>query len=504
MPGKLRKVGYILLSSLLVVAMAVAGLVINVGAGAPVAASASSYYGGLNGISMLNITPGSDATQLCFSWATTSGLTLPLPTSTAPNPTSPIPTVQIAAKPANWDGTTFPSTGVTAFYGTSVASYYGTSATALSPGSFYQNKVTVSGLSNSTAYLYRFGDNTEANWSSIYTFTTKKPGSFSFLAVGDPQIGARCEVLTPGQPAQDTKDAQQSVAIDGAGWRDTVTKALNKFPDVSFLMSLGDQVNNETTKDRDDTPGIGTGGVEGGQDQEYAEYFVPQMTSLPVANIDGNHDYSLGPYFAYHYNLPNQSTQYGASAFGNDGDYWYTYGNALFMVLNSNTLSVATHDVFIGQAIAANPNAKWRIVSFHHSVYSEANHYTDPDIQFRRANYPAVFDKYHIDIVMSGHDHEYTRSYQILNGAAQMNQTTLNGSVVNPTGTLYLTLDSGSGSKFYDWNGQLPTPAWFSARRWQLHVPTFSYVTLDSNHFSIVTYRTNDMTAIDQYSITKS
>ncbi len=524
MPSKLRQVGYIVLSSLLVVSMAVAGLVINVGigAGTPLTASATSYYGGVTGsganpnvddLGMLNITPGSDATQLCFSWATTNSLIVAASSATSPD--SPIPTVEIAPMPAGWTtGSLFPSSGSKTFYGTSIQSYYSvagnpsTSPTALSEGNFYQNKVTVSGLTPSTQYVYQVGDS-NGTWSSPFTLTTQSTNSFSFIAVGDPQIGARDEVSNPGNTTQ-TYAMDQSIQADSSGWLNTVTQALTKCPGASFMVSMGDEVDNESDQNLADVPSTtGTsGGTEGGQDQEYDGYFVPQMTGLPVANIDGNHDYALGPYFGYHYDLPNQSTQYGATAYGNDGDYWFTYGNALFMVLNSNTQSIATHDVFMGQAIAANPNAKWRIVCYHHSIYSEANHYSDGDIQFRRANYPAVFDKYHIDVVLSGHDHSYTRTYQMLGGVAQTNQTTLNGSVVNPTGTVYFTLDSGSGSKFYDWNTQLGgvtgTPAYYSAYRWQMHVPTFSCVTIDGDNFSIVTYRTDNMSVIDKYSIAKS
>ena len=45
-----------------------------------------------------------------------------------------------------------------------------------------------------------------------------------------------------------------------------------------------------------------------------------------------------------------------------------------------------------------------------------------------------VFDKYKVDLVISGHDHEYSRTKPVYNG------------VVNETGTVYLDLGN-SGSK---------------------------------------------------------
>jgi hypothetical protein len=270
------------------------------------------------------------------------------------------------------------------------------------------------------------------------------------------------------------------------------------------LLSLGDEVDNSSS--------------QAGVDPQYNAYFSPmQLLSLPVATMDGNHDYGLGQYYGYHYNLPNLSTQYGVSQFGNDGDYWYTYGNALFIVINSNTLSATTHDVFIGQAIAANPKAAWRIVSFHHALYSDADHALDVDILFRRSAYPAIFDKYHIDVVFAGHDHTFTRTYQMLGGLPVSKDKMVMGAdssvtVTDPAGTLYMTLNSGSGSKFYPLNpsfidpetGVITFPV-YVAHHWQQNQPTFSRVSIGGNSLSIVTVSTNNPSSpIDNYTIVKS
>jgi len=438
---------------------------------------------------LINITPGSNESQLCFSWAT-----LAIDSSAFPyyiqddtgtsykgvqyNYDLPVPQVQIIDA-SNDTGT---------FYGVSIESYYTASGVTAAAG-WYQNKVTVSGLKNNSSYKYRVGYTAGpgAGWSNFFTFQTKDPTSFSFIAVGDPQIGANTSgSLEP--PAQ--KSNVQ--AYDSIGWINTMAIATQKVSNASFMLSLGDQIDNTSS--------------QAGADVQYVAYFSPaQMQGLPVANIDGNHDFGLGQYYGYHYNLPNLSTLYGATQFGNDGDYWFTYGQALFIVLNSNNLSATTHDVFIGQAIAANPNATWKIVSFHHALYSCADHAFDSDILFRRSAYSAIFDKYKIDVVMSGHDHFYTRSYQMLGGLPVSTDTTVH-TVNNPTGTLYLTLNSGSGSKFYPLNAAYGTQsASYAASNWQMNQPTFSYVTVNANQFSIVTYATNDTTtwAIDNYTITK-
>ncbi len=412
--------------------------------------------------SWLNITPGSDASQLCFSWATS---------------TSHTPAVQIV-KTAGGDTATF--TGVDSL------AYYDTTTGKLSAG-WYQNKVAVTGLALSTNYTYRVGYGT--TWSDFHTIQTRDTSSFTFIAVGDPQIGAS----TGGIAAQDSN----VLRYDTVGWQNAMTVATQTVSSASFILSLGDQIDNTTSR----------AGVE----LQYNGYFSPsQLLGLPVATIEGNHDYGLGHYYAYHYNLPNQSALDGATAFGNDGDYWFAYGQALFMVINSNTQSATTHDVFIGQAITANPNAKWKIVSFHHSLYSEADHALDADIVFRRSAYPPVFDKYGIDVVMSGHDHSYTRSYQML-GGMPVSRAGDSVMAVNPQGTLYMTFNSGSGSKYYQLNsayvvnGQPAYPV-YSKVYWQQNEPTFSRVKIHADTFSIVTYAINSnvTTAIDGYTIVKN
>ena len=75
-------------------------------------------------------------------------------------------------------------------------------------------------------------------------------------------------------------------------------------------------------------------------------------------------------------------------------------------------------------------------------------------------------------------------------------------SVTDPAGIVYFTLDSASGSKFYDWKN--PSPEAYSAARWQGKVPSFSYITVDGKSLSVATFRADDMSLIDSYSIEKT
>lgn len=58
------------------------------------------------------------------------------------------------------------------------------------------------------------------------------------------------------------------------------------------------------------------------------------------------------------------------------------------MVLNTNNLSVADHQQFMKDAIEATKDdgIQWKIVVYHHSIYSTAKHAADTDVtQLREA-----------------------------------------------------------------------------------------------------------------------
>lgn len=116
-------------------------------------------------------------------------------------------------------------------------------------------------------------------------------------------------------------------------------------------------------------------------ESQYVGYLNDAFASLPSATTIGNHDSSSAAYNE-HFNLPNESRNKGITKAGSD--YWFVYENTLFIDINSNNRSAAEHKAFIEEAIAANPNVKWKTVVFHHSIYSTASHVNDGDIINRR------------------------------------------------------------------------------------------------------------------------
>jgi 2',3'-cyclic-nucleotide 2'-phosphodiesterase (5'-nucleotidase family)/uncharacterized protein YjdB len=393
-----------------------------------------SYYGTSTYIVKdLTLQPGADETMMNFCWY--SGV-------------ASAAQVQIAPASA-MTGSDFPVSDAMSFDGTAVAS-----------GSFISNEADAAGLTAGTDYVYRVGDGT--NYGAVYSFSTRDAESYGALLVGDPQIGC-----------------SGSIENDLTGWQATLTTALGAFPDTSFLLSAGDQVETASSE------------------SQYDGFFAPaELSSLPLVPTIGNHDNSSALY-SLHYNSPNESDTYGTSTAG--GDYWFTYGDTLYMVLNSNNMSTLSHETFLGEAIAAaGEGIRWRVVMFHHSIYSSASHSTDSDILARRNELYPVFDAYNIDVVLMGHDHCYTRSC-IMNGGIALTDGT-ESSVTNPEGTLYITANSASGSKYYDLKD---ADTGYMAVRWQGYAPSYSYVEVTNDSFTVTTYQSSDNSVIDTYTIYK-
>ena len=57
--------------------------------------------------------------------------------------------------------------------------------------------------------------------------------------------------------------------------------------------------------------------------------------------------------------MPNLSTLGSNGIVG--GDYSFTYGDALYLMLNTQDTNVAEHREFIENAVAENPDCTWRI-----------------------------------------------------------------------------------------------------------------------------------------------
>lgn len=61
-------------------------------------------------------------------------------------------------------------------------------------------------------------------------------------------------------------------------------------------------------------------------------------------------------------------------------------------------------------AVANRANVPWILTSHHHAEFSSSSHGTDTDVLRGREFFVPIWDKYHVDMAILGHDHNYERS----------------------------------------------------------------------------------------------
>lgn len=422
-----------------------------------------------------------------------------------------------------------------------------TKATTDKEGTEYvSNKVTATDLKANTTYYYSYQK--DGQWTAPEKYTTDNGSKFSFIFVGDPQIGSSNELK--GQDTTEFYNAQSdAVANDAFNWNTTLSQAMEKTGNkASFVLSSGDQI--QSTKKK--SPNKAAWGSE----IEYSGYLSPDvLKNVPVATTVGNHDADNANY-TYHFNTANASNLGSNGTVG--GDYWFKHDNALFIMLNTQDTNVEEHKQFIEQTVAANKDCKWRVVTLHQDIYGSAEHSNEPEITNLRYQLAPIFEDNKVDVVLTGHDHAYSRT-QILKGGHKtteyassdfksmltkdmdagenpdtvytakenikadttdpsekayldylnqvmdkdaIQQVTKKGTTVfNPTGILYMTAGSSSGSKYYD---LVPRQQSYIANRWQQDVPTYSVIDITDTTFTINTYRTDTEEKIDEtFSIAK-
>lgn len=379
---------------------------------------------------------------------------------------------------------------------------------------YYSNKVTVKNLKENTDYFYQVFKNGE--WEEIEEYSTDSFTNYSILYVGDPQIGA-CKGQSAAENGALMSESEDNLAArnDAFNWNQVLTNATAQH-DVSFMISAGDQVNTAN------------------KENEYAGYLsaVP-LTSLPVATTIGNHD-SKSAQYTYHYNNPNAfdktvetNADYVTGATEAGTDYYYTYGDVLFIIIDTNNYNCATHENVIKKAIEENKDLKWRVVTFHQDIYGSGYDHSDSDGIVLRTQLTPIFDKYDIDVVLQGHDHTYSRTYQLTGDGKEhgtyksspkdaeakaaylednncYNIVSEDGNtVINPEGTVYFEANSATGSKFYN---LIPVQQDYIAERSQTWTPSYSVIDVSESAITVQTYDASTggiLAGSDSYTIVK-
>ena len=296
----------------------------------------------------------------------------------------------------------------------------------------HRHTAVLRGLAPGTAYTYSVGDGSETGWTQPAEFTTAPASgqSFSFIYMGDAQNG-----------------------LDK--WGTLAHTAFRSHPEAAFYLMAGDLVNRGA--ERDDWDSL----------FHNAEGIYDRRTLVPTI---GNHECQGGKPKLYlsEFALPEN----GPKGIEPKRAYSLEYGNALFVVLDGN-LAPAAQSAWLEQKLSQS-HATWKFVLYHQPAYSSGGNRDNPE---ERAAWTPLFDKYHVDMALQGHDHAYLRTYPMKGGQR----------VPSPKeGTVYVI--AVSGTKAY------PQPKHPYTEVGMTNVATFQVLDIQSNP-NRLTYRAYDAEA---------
>ncbi len=240
------------------------------------------------------------------------------------------------------------------------------------------HSVYFTGLTPGTQYAYCAGSGPAA--SEWFTFTTAaaSPRPFTFLYLGD---------------------SQGSISL----YSRVIRQAYRSVPDAAFMVFTGDLVDG------------GAGSKL--HDDEWGEWYRAAgfiTAEVPLLATPGNHEYInpadrqkrvLNRYWRPGFTLPeNGPADLEETAYSVD------YEGLRIIALNSNEMMRDTgyaqaQAKWVEELLINNP-CKWTVMIFHHPVYSTS---ASRDNRTLRELLKPLFDRYGVDLVLTGHDHTYAR-----------------------------------------------------------------------------------------------
>ncbi|MES2655144.1 MAG: metallophosphoesterase [Bacteroidota bacterium] len=178
---------------------------------------------------------------------------------------------------------------------------------------------------------------------------------------------------------------------------------------------------------------LGDNAYGSGTDIEYQAHFFniyknDLLKKYPLWPAPGNHDYENNglrqndhdiPYYDL-FTMPTAS-EAGGVASGTEAFYSYDIGNIHFLSLDSygrennatrlyDTLGAQV--TWIKNDLAANTNKQWIVAYWHHPPYTMGSHNSDTEtpIVLIRQNFIKILERYGVDLILTGHSHDYERS----------------------------------------------------------------------------------------------
>ena len=330
-------------------------------------------------------------------------------------------------------------------------------------------RVTMTGIEENTTYYCKWYS--ENGWSEAYKYESKGFDSYKMMVIGDIQIGGQ---------SYDNPEEQSRI---GYVWQGVLDEALTQNPDISFLLSPGD---NTSTGEAPD---------------EWQTLLMPEYTrSLPMALAIGNHD-KKGMMYEYYTHMPNEF--FGKYFEGLDRDFWFRYGDVLYLVFDACSGSAADHRAMAKEAVEANPDAKWRIGVMHQALYAPGVAMLEPETNILlNAVFQPIYEMYDLDMVFTGHTHMQGRSNFVSDGLV-VGKAESGGTYKDPNGIVYVNVNAccDQGSLGEELSYLWPYTAYSFV---DADVTTYSTVEFTDSTLTLKTFRGDNSELLDSLTIEKT
>jgi hypothetical protein len=188
----------------------------------------------------------------------------------------------------------------------------------------------------------------------------------------------------------------------------------------------------------------------GGAKEDYLfNFYEPNaglIPSVPFMPILGNHDCvtDLGRPLLEAFVLPVN----GPTGIELERNYWFDFGDARFVGLDSNKMSEKHSGVLTLEqmktvvapwlrGVLMDCDAKWKFVYFHHPFYTGSEHPAEGAAYLKEA-YVSVFEECGVDMAFAGHNHLYERTAPIKGDQI----------VAEGAGVVYVTTGAGGAARY--------------------------------------------------------
>lgn len=349
-------------------------------------------------------------------------------------------------------------------------------------GDEIMHEVYLCGLTPSTTYYYRVGGGPAGSeaWSEVSSFTTTpKPGPTK---------------VTIGVTGDSRGEAQNA-------WR-AVSRRMTALSPTVQLFS-GDMVNLSI-----DQPGWEKWLDSAWKDSDQKPLSLSRILMLPT---HGNHENHTTLFFG-NLTMPQDQAKFSK------------YAELFYSVDVGPVHVIVVDDAWIGDTVgdpdyagilgawldadltAANANrtnVPWIITMHHHGEFSSSAHGDEPDMIRTRKFFVPIWDKHHVDVAITGHDHNYERS-KIVKGPLTGTDNLPSIQATHADGTVYVVC-AGVGAPGYG-AGMNPFTEVSHAYTSSGAIGVYGLITADATSFKLDAY---DLRAdasdpvIDTFTITK-